>query len=88
MKIKKSKTEIDISIKDNGVGMIELQIKNLFDISKHTSTSCTNMEKGTYLGLVLCKEFVDIHNGKIVVESIPDQVSMFTISLPLVQKNK
>ncbi len=88
MKIKKSKTEIDISIKDNGVGMTELQIKNLFDISKHMSTPVTNMEKGTVLGLVLCKEFVDIHNGKIVLEPIPDQGSMFTISLPLIQKNK
>jgi|TARA_B110000238_G_C16053934_1_gene407377 signal transduction histidine kinase len=72
VRVKKRKTEIDISKKDNGVERNELQIKNLFDISKHTITSGANMEKGTGLALVLCKEFVDIHNGKVILEPISD----------------
>lgn len=72
-----------ITIKDNGVGMNEEQSKNLFRIDKSSSTTGTKGEQGTGLGLIICKEFVDKHNGKITVESVKGEGTKFTISLPL-----
>lgn len=72
-----------ISIEDNGVGMSEDKIKKLFSISENVSTPGTNKEKGTGLGLILCKEFVGLNNGKIWAESQIDVGSKFKISLPI-----
>jgi two-component system sensor histidine kinase/response regulator len=56
--------------------------KKIFDISsKHTSLG-TNKEKGTGLGLVLCKEFVEANKGKLMVESTEGAGSLFKIVLP------
>lgn len=72
-----------ISIKDNGVGMTEEQSKNLFRIDKSSSTTGTKGEQGTGLGLIICKEFVEKHNGKITVASVKGEGTEFTITLPL-----
>jgi len=77
---KKSK-EIHIYISDNGVGIKEKRLKNLFRIDENESTSGTNNEKGTGLGLILCKEFVEKHGGKIWVESEEGKGSTFYFSL-------
>lgn len=74
-----------VRIKDNGIGMDSKQKNNLFDLASHISTPGTNQEAGTGLGLILCKEFIDIHNGHITVDSTLNQGSTFTISLPLKQ---
>ncbi|MFA8341623.1 MAG: ATP-binding protein [Rhodothermaceae bacterium] len=71
-----------ISIKDNGVGMKENEISQLFKIEKHFTKQGTNKEKGTGLGLLLCKEFIDKHNGKIEVKSELEKGSEFIIKLP------
>lgn len=73
---------IDISVVDNGVGMKPEKIMNLFSINEKTSTLGTEKEEGTGLGLVLCKEFVEKHGGKILVESEVEHGSRFTVSLP------
>lgn len=62
-------THTNIEIIDQGVGMSQEQIDNLFNISKTTSTKGTNKEKGTGLGLLICKEFVELHNGSLSVNS-------------------
>ena len=75
-----------ISISDTGIGIPEKNIPNLFDITKNTSTLGTNNEKGTGLGLILCKEFIDKHNGNIVVESEESKGTTFLISIPIIGK--
>ncbi|MBC8147711.1 MAG: DUF3365 domain-containing protein [Bacteroidetes bacterium] len=60
---------MEICISDNGVGISPENISKLFLIEENISTLGTNNEKGTGLGLVLCKEFIKKHNGKIWVES-------------------
>lgn len=61
--------EVIVIIKDNGVGMSEKTLNSLFDLAEKKSLPGTNNEKGTGLGLILCKEFVERNNGKIWVES-------------------
>ena len=74
--------ELTISVKDNGIGMTEDSIKNLFKIDINHTTLGTAKEKGTGLGLLLCKEFIEKHAGKIWVESEPGNGSVFYFSIP------
>jgi signal transduction histidine kinase len=73
-----------IYIKDNGVGMDEKIRDKLFRIDASITSVGTAGEKGTGLGLILCKEFVEKHGGKIWVESEEDKGSTFYFSLPKV----
>ena len=74
--------EIVISVKDTGIGMTKDQIDNLFNINKNTYTAGTNGEKGSGLGLILCKEFIEEYNGTISVESTPKKGSIFSFTVP------
>ncbi len=71
-----------IEVADTGVGMSEQQIKSLFSSDKTISSPGTNNEKGTGLGLILCKEMIDINKGSISVDSELSKGTKFTISLP------
>ncbi len=71
-----------ISIKDSGIGIDAIHLPHLFKLSEQSKKIGNSKEKGTGLGLVLCKEFIDINKGKLTVESQPDQGSTFYISLP------
>ncbi|MFO7863796.1 MAG: ATP-binding protein, partial [Salinivirgaceae bacterium] len=71
-----------ITVSDQGVGMDEVTISNLFDSENNQSTPGTEQEKGTGLGLMLCKYFVEKNNGSIRVESKPNQGTDFIVSLP------
>ena len=73
---------LEISVKDSGVGIPKEKIDDLFRIDKDTSTKGTENEKGTGLGLILCKEFVAKHGGKIWVESEIDKGSTFYFTIP------
>ena len=72
-----------ILVSDNGVGIPPQDIPNLFRVDVHISTRGTAGEKGTGLGLILCKEFVEKNNGTIDVESVPGEGTTFTTLLPL-----
>ncbi|MFP4557729.1 MAG: tetratricopeptide repeat protein [Bacteroidales bacterium] len=73
---------VNICVKDTGSG-IEPQIKEkLFTGEAGVTTPNERGEKGTGLGLMLCKDFIDIHKGEIWVESQPNQGSSFYIFLP------
>jgi len=74
--------EIIFSVSDNGVGISKNSIEKLFRIDQSYSTTGTNEETGTGLGLILCKEFVEKHNGKIWVESEERKGSTFYFTLP------
>lgn len=73
---------IIISVKDNGVGIPKDKIDSLFKVEKVYSTMGTEKEKGTGLGLLLCKEFVEKNNGTITVDSEPGRGSEFKIIFP------
>lgn len=72
---------IEIFVKDTGVGMSEDVISGLFKSNKYNSTRGTENEKGTGLGLMLCKEFVEKYNGSIHVRSKLKVGSTFTLNL-------
>ncbi|NPD47082.1 MULTISPECIES: PAS domain-containing sensor histidine kinase [unclassified Lentimicrobium] len=72
-----------ISVRDNGVGIPKEVIDKLFKTDESHSTLGTKNEKGTGLGLVLCKEFAENHHGKIWAESELGKGSVFKFSLPL-----
>ena len=80
----KRKSEIIFSVADNGIGIPKNSIEKLFRIDQSYSTKGTNNEKGTGLGLILCKEFIEKSNGKIWVESEFGTGTTFYFSLPLV----
>ncbi|MCX6147078.1 MAG: tetratricopeptide repeat-containing sensor histidine kinase [Candidatus Kapabacteria bacterium] len=75
---------IRVSISDTGVGMSDGIRNKLFKIEEKVTSLGTNQESGTGLGLILCKEFIDKHYGKIWVESELGKGSTFTFSLPLI----
>ncbi len=72
-----------ITVSDNGIGIDDESQKKLFDLAYKVSTKGTNDELGTGLGLLLCKEFVEKHNGKIWVESLSGKGSSFKFTIPL-----
>ena len=74
-----------ISIEDNGIGISKENVKRLFKIDDHFQIEGTAEEKGTGLGLILSKEFIDKNDGHIKVESYEGKGSIFTVCLPLAQ---
>ncbi|HPE56844.1 MAG TPA: HAMP domain-containing sensor histidine kinase [Bacteroidales bacterium] len=78
----------EISVIDTGVGIAPENIANLFRIDKQVSTLGTKNEKGTGLGLILCKEFVDKHKGIIKVSSERKNGTEFKVFLPLEQQKQ
>jgi len=75
---------IEISFIDSGIGIKKENFKDLFIFTVDNLVGNSSKEKGTGLGLVLCKEFVELNGGKITVESETGNGSSFTFSLPRV----
>lgn len=69
-------------VTDTGLGMNNIQIKNIFDPKLKSSLKGTAGEKGTGLGLVLCKRFVELNKGHILVNSKEGHGTTFTVQLP------
>jgi len=74
---------INIKIADDGVGIKKEDIVKIFKIDTQFTTTGTAQEKGTGLGLLLCKEMVEKHGGSIDVESEPGKGSVFYFTLPV-----
>jgi signal transduction histidine kinase len=74
---------VEVSVIDNGIGMNACKLGGLFKIAHNISTLGTENEAGTGLGLLLCKEFMDIHMGSIVAISKPNEGSAFRCVFPL-----
>jgi signal transduction histidine kinase len=74
--------EIVFGVRDTGVGIPKNSIEKIFRIEQSYSTLGTNNEEGTGLGLILCREFVEKHGGKIRVESEEGKGTTFSFSLP------
>ncbi|HEY4799080.1 MAG TPA: HAMP domain-containing sensor histidine kinase, partial [Bacteroidia bacterium] len=73
----------EISVIDTGTGIAKEHLDKLFRIDTNYTTLGTANEKGSSLGLILCKEFIDKHNGKIWVESDINKGSTFKFTIPL-----
>ena len=73
--------KIRLSVEDTGVGISKENIDKLFKNDAFTTIGTKN-EKGTGLGLTICKELVELNNGKIWVESTPNVGSKFFVELP------
>jgi PAS domain S-box-containing protein len=74
---------LQFSISDTGVGISDAFKANMFKIDKTQSTLGTAKEKGTGLGLIICKEFIDKHTGDLWVESVEGKGTTFRFTLPL-----
>jgi signal transduction histidine kinase len=74
---------ITISVKDSGVGIPEENLDKLFKIESSFSTFGTDKEKGTGLGLIICKELILKNKGTIRVESTENIGTTFHFTLPI-----
>jgi signal transduction histidine kinase len=73
---------VAVSVQDNGIGISVEDQEKLFQIETHHTTPGTAQEKGTGLGLIICKEMVESHHGQICVESEQGKGTTFTFTLP------
>jgi PAS domain S-box-containing protein len=72
---------LSITVKDKGIGIEPKDLPKLFRIDQHHSTPGLQNEKGSGLGLILCKEFVEKNGGTITIDSIPNQGTSITFTL-------
>lgn len=73
---------VSLAISDNGMGVSKEAMEKMFVKTQNPTTLGTGNEKGTGLGLLLCKEFVERNGGEISVESEEGKGSTFTVTLP------
>ncbi len=77
-----SEDYFELSIIDNGVGMEDDKLDSLFSLDKQVTSLGTKNEKGTGLGLILCKELVELNMGTITAESILGKGTRIIVALP------
>ena len=80
---KKERSFVEILVKDQGTGISDEDLQKLFRIDVKYKSTGTAGEKGTGLGLILCKEFIEKNKGNIKVESNLGKGSVFSFTLPL-----
>ena len=78
-----SHSNIEIAVSDTGIGISSERVDKIFDRFYQVDSSHTREQEGTGLGLALTKELVELHKGKIKVESSEGKGSTFTVTLPL-----
>lgn len=86
--VKKNEDFAEISVRDNGVGMTESEVNNLFKPSHKNSKRGTESEIGTGLGLLLVKEYLEKMGGQIKILSEPDKGTEVIFTLPLKNSKK
>lgn len=80
--VEQKEKQLIVSVTDNGIGIKKEDVDKLFRIDCSYSTIGTNRETGTGLGLLLCKDFIEMHGGKICIESEIGKGSIFNFSIP------
>ncbi len=78
-----SQNTVEICVKDNGVGIPEKRLPYIFDRFYQVDSSQTRNYSGTGIGLAIAKELVELHKGKISVESKEGKGSKFIVTLPI-----
>lgn len=79
---KEVQSKVEVCVADSGLGLSGTELENLFDFQKVNQINPYSKEKGSGLGLLLCKEFVEEHDGKLWVESEVGKGSRFYFTLP------
>ncbi len=79
---------VEASVSDTGVGMNPDYASKLFLIDEKTTTEGTNGEKGAGLGLLLCKEMIELNGGNLWVTTAEGEGSTFSFTLPLAEATK
>lgn len=87
IQVRQTASTTEISVRDTGRGMTDLQMKDVFQPRMTVSLKGTDGEKGAGLGLSLCKRFVDLNLGEISVSSIEGKGTTFKVSLPNILEN-
>ena len=83
--VRRSADELVISVRDTGIGISADDQMRVFDEFRQVGSRPDLREEGTGLGLTLTKRFVELHGGRIWVESTPGKGSTFSFTLPLHQ---
>jgi len=83
IQLKPGEKEIEVSIVDEGIGITSEQLEKLFRIDEKFKSTGTAGEKGTGLGLIICREFVEKNGGEITVQSAPGKGSVFSFTVPM-----
>ncbi|MGE5402459.1 MAG: ATP-binding protein [Ignavibacteriales bacterium] len=86
IKASEANGQVKISVIDNGIGITSEDLCKLFRIDIPISTNGTLNEQGTGLGLILCKDMVEMHGGRIWAESRPGNGSTFSFFLPSAER--
>lgn len=73
---------VSVTVKDSGIGMSAEEVAKIIQLENPMVKKGTSSEKGTGLGLVLCRKFVEMNRGKMTIESQPGVGSTFTVVLP------
>ncbi|TQD25655.1 PAS domain S-box protein [Methanolobus vulcani] len=84
---KQTGKDVQISVSDTGIGIPHDKLKEIFDPFSQVDASHTRRYAGTGLGLALVKQFVQMHDGRIWVESEEGKGSTFTFTIPIEQRN-
>lgn len=71
-----------IEVKDDGIGMDKDMVQKILHSDSNVSRNGTQDERGTSLGLPICKEMIALHHGKLEIESEEQKGSTFIIKLP------
>ncbi|MBN1197737.1 MAG: ATP-binding protein, partial [Bacteroidales bacterium] len=80
----REKSSIAITVSDTGVGIPAQHLNQLFSMEEQYTMPGTNNEKGTGLGLILCREYMEQLGGTITVTSTVGKGSAFTVTFPAV----
>jgi signal transduction histidine kinase/ligand-binding sensor domain-containing protein len=83
IQLKAGEKDIEVKIVDEGIGITAEQLEKLFRIDEKFKSTGTAGEKGTGLGLIICKEFVEKNGGVINVQSAPGKGSIFSFTVPM-----
>jgi signal transduction histidine kinase len=82
--LRKEGQNVEIAVKDSGVGISAENIEKIFNFNEYYNTRGTKNERGTGLGLILCKEFATQNGGDISIESTVGVGTTITVTIPAV----
>jgi signal transduction histidine kinase len=83
IRMEKIENHIEVRFEDNGIGMDPQTIKTILDEKSTYATRGTNGEKGSGFGLVICKEFVEMNGGSLMLDSMPGKGTIISFTIPL-----